>query len=135
MDIKFTFNRLCTSTISSRSISAGNSLPRATFTPEILIVGPYSSSPTCSSFCEIAIVILGGALAVSLCQKRSSPVCMVMNKLPAHPPVFILTPSQRPTSSVSIILIQLLHRILRLYDLLLLPHACISISLKGMFID
>jgi hypothetical protein len=31
------------------------------------------------------------------CQMRSSPVCMVMNKLPSHPPVFILTPSQRPT--------------------------------------
>jgi len=31
------------------------------------------------------------------CQKRSSPACMVMNKLPSHPPVFILTPSRRPT--------------------------------------
>jgi hypothetical protein len=34
---------------------------------------------------------------VCFCQIRSSPVCMVMNKLPLHPPVFILTPSQRPT--------------------------------------
>jgi hypothetical protein len=32
-----------------------------------------------------------------LCQIRFSPVCIVMNKLPAHLPVFILTPSQRPT--------------------------------------
>jgi hypothetical protein len=31
------------------------------------------------------------------CQIRSSPVCMVINKLPLHPLVFILTPSQRPT--------------------------------------
>jgi hypothetical protein len=65
------------------------------------------------------------------CQIRSSPVCMVMNKLPSHPPVFILTPSQRPTlicihttdpitSSYSTII----------YDLLLLPHACISITIK-----
>jgi hypothetical protein len=35
--------------------------------------------------------------AIPVCQIRSSPVCMVMNKLPSHPPVFILTPSQRPT--------------------------------------
>jgi hypothetical protein len=34
---------------------------------------------------------------VQYCQKRSSPVCMVMNKLPSHPPVFILTPSRRST--------------------------------------
>jgi hypothetical protein len=33
----------------------------------------------------------------SECQKRSSPVCMVMNKLTSHPPVFILTPSRRST--------------------------------------
>jgi hypothetical protein len=31
------------------------------------------------------------------CQIRSSPIYIVMNKLPLHPPVFILTPSQRPT--------------------------------------
>jgi hypothetical protein len=35
-------------------------------------------------------------------------------------------------SSVSILLIQSLHRILRLYDLLLLPHACISIIDKAL---
>jgi hypothetical protein len=35
--------------------------------------------------------------AVQYCQKRSSPVCMVMNKLAPHPPVFILTPSRRST--------------------------------------
>ena len=32
-----------------------------------------------------------------MCQKRSSPVCMAMNKLPSHPLVFILTPSRRST--------------------------------------
>jgi hypothetical protein len=41
------------------SVSAGNSLPRATFTSEFPIVGPHSLSPTCS-FCGIDIVIVIG---------------------------------------------------------------------------
>jgi hypothetical protein len=48
---------------------------------------------------------------VSGCQKRSSTVCMVMNKLPAHPPVFIFTPSRSSTLICIIILIQYHHRI------------------------
>jgi hypothetical protein len=31
------------------------------------------------------------------CQKRSSTIYIVMNKLPSHPPIFIFTPSQRST--------------------------------------
>jgi hypothetical protein len=38
-----------------------------------------------------------GSHDVQNCQKRSSTVCMVMNKLPSHPPAFILTPSRRST--------------------------------------
>jgi hypothetical protein len=34
---------------------------------------------------------------LNICQKRSSTVCMVMNKLPSHPPIFILTPGRRST--------------------------------------
>ena len=40
---------------------------------------------------------LGPLFMTSLCQIGSSPIYIVINKLPAHPPVFILTPSQRPT--------------------------------------
>jgi hypothetical protein len=39
----------------------------------------------------------GYQLGIQICQKRHSTVCMVMNKLPSHPPVFILTPSRRST--------------------------------------
>jgi hypothetical protein len=54
------------------------------------------------------------------CQKRSSPVCMVMNKFPAHPPVFILTRSQRPT----IICIHIPHPITLSYYTIYMTYYC-----------
>jgi hypothetical protein len=58
-------------------------------------------------------------------------VCTVINKLSSTPLLYISSPVVRDAhSSVSIILIQSIHRILRLFDLSLLPLACISIKDK-----
>jgi hypothetical protein len=43
---------------------------------------------------EVAMVSLS---FLGECQIRFSPVYVVMHKLPAHPPIFIPTPSQRLT--------------------------------------
>jgi hypothetical protein len=46
---------------------------------------------------QVCYTRMFSSLIKPLCQIRSSPICIVMNKLPSYPPVFILTPSQRPT--------------------------------------
>jgi hypothetical protein len=57
----------------------------------------------------------------------------VINKLPSTLLYLSSLLARGLPSSISILLILLLHRILRLYDLLLLPHACISITVKRIW--